>query len=174
MSEAKAYGTWDTVDGRHVLQFVLSVPYPVERVWQAISTPAELEQFFPAAAPWTPAAGESLDLGGMTLEVTAVESPHRLAWVFAGQEQRFDLVAEGAGTQLSFTHVFDDLPVAQTATGWETYLSRLEPLLAGEPLTEEQAHHDWLYIHDLYAQKFDVDPEPGRQWAAEYLPSSQS
>lgn len=174
MTDGTAYGTLETIDGRPALRFELALAYPIERVWQAVSVPAELACFFPGAADWTPAKGEVIDLGGSTLEVTEVERPHRLAWVMAGQPQSFELTAaEGGGCRLIFTHVIDDLPVAQTATGWETYLSRLEPHLAGAHLSDQEAHEPWREIHERYAERFGVDPGPGRRWAAEHLPAGR-
>ncbi len=172
MNETTAYGSLEAVDGRPTLRFDLALPYPVERVWQAVSSPRELERFFPGAAEWTPAEGETIDLGGATLEVSKVDAPHRLAWTMAGQPQSFELTATETGCRLVFTHVIDDLPAAQTATGWQTYLSRLEPHLAGEHLSEEEAHRHWREIHEGYAERFGVDPEPGRRWAAEHLPTT--
>lgn len=86
---------------------------------------------------------------------------------------RFELVPTDSGCRLTFTHVIDDLPAAQTASGWETYLSRLEPHLAGGHFSEEEAHRPWRDIHERYAERFGVDPEPGRRWAAENLPDRQ-
>jgi hypothetical protein len=68
---------------------------------------------------------------------------------------------------LIFTHVLGDRALAaQTATGWHTYLSRLEPHLAGGYLSEEEAHKGWEEIHERYAERFGVDPTPGRRFAA--------
>lgn len=172
MPEPIAYGTLETVEGRPMLRFERTVPYPIERVWQAVTVPAELSRFFPGAADWTPESGEVIDVGGMSMEVNKVEAPRLLSWTFAGQPQCFELTAEGDGCRLVFTHVIDDLPAAQTATGWEVYLSRLEPHLAGGYLTDEDAHRPWREIHERYAEKFGLDPEPGRQWAAQNLPAS--
>ncbi|OYN90542.1 hypothetical protein CGZ92_01285 [Parenemella sanctibonifatiensis] len=172
--EPRAYGTLETVEGRPTLRFERSLDHPIERVWQAVSTPSELEQFFPGAADWTPVAGEVIDAGGMSVEVTRVEAPTLLAWDFAGQPQSFELSADGDGCRLVFTHVVDDLPAAQTATGWEIYLSRLEPHLAGGHLSQEEAHRPWTEIHERYAERFGVDPEPGRRWAAEHLPLGEA
>lgn len=169
MTDKTAYGTLERIDGRSRLRFERTLAYPIERVWRAVSDPAELERFFPGAADWTPAEGETIDLGGATLEVTEVDPPNRLAWTFAGQPQSFELVAAKGGCRLTFTHVIDDLPAAQTATGWEIYLSRLEPHLAGEYLSDEEAHEPWKEIHERYAERFGVDPEPGRRWAADNL-----
>jgi uncharacterized protein YndB with AHSA1/START domain len=173
MTETMAYGTLETIDGRTGLRFELSLAYPRERVWRAVSVPSELERFFPAAVDWTPAKGETIDLGGATVEVTEVDEPRRLEWTFADQPQSFHLVAADGGCRLVFTHVIDDLPAAQTATGWEVYLSRLEPHLRGGYLSDEEAHRPWEAIHERYAERFGVDPEPGRRWAAENLPVGQ-
>lgn len=173
MNDTIAYGTLEQIDGRPGLRFERTLAYPIERVWRAVSVPAELERFFPGAAAWTPSTGETIDLGGATLEVTEVDAPNRLVWTFAGQPQSFELAAVDGGCRLTFTHVIDDLPAAQTATGWEVYLSRLEPHLAGGFLSDEEAHGPWKEIHERYAERFGVDPEPGRRWAAEHLPAGE-
>jgi uncharacterized protein YndB with AHSA1/START domain len=161
------HGTLETIDGRPALRYERTLPYPVERVWRAVSVPAELERWFPAAADWTPAVGETFEAAGATGEVTEVDPPHRLAWVYAGQLYSFDLAAHGDGCRLIFIHVLDDRDsAAQTAAGWEAYLSRLEPYLAGKPLSEEEAHEGWEDVHERYAERFGVDPAPGRRFAA--------
>lgn len=166
MTEPTAYGTLETIDGRPALRFERALAYPIERVWRAISVPAELERWFPAAVDWAPATGETFEAAGATLEVTEVAAPHRLAWVYAGQPHSFELTAQEDGCRLIFTHVIDDPAMAaQTATGWETYLSRLAPQLAGEHISEEVAHESWADIHERYAERFGVDPTPGRRFA---------
>lgn len=161
-------GTLETVDGRPALRFERVLDHPVERVWKAVSVPAELERWFPAAADWTPAVGEVFEAGGMTGEVTVVDPPHRLAWTFAGDRYAFDLTEHDAGCRLVFTHVFDDRSAAaQTAAGWDAYLTRLEPHLAGGHLSEEEAHEPWGQVHERYAERFGIDPEPGRRFLAQ-------
>ncbi|MGY2067047.1 SRPBCC domain-containing protein [Blastococcus sp. SYSU DS0619] len=160
-------GTLETIDGRPALRFERVLAHPIERVWRAVSVPAELEQWFPAAADWTPAAGEVFEAGGMTGEVTEVEPPRRLAWTFAGDRYAFDLTEHRDGCRLVFTHVFDDrTTAAQTAAGWDAYLSRLEPHLCGDRLSEEEAHEAWEEVHERYAERFGLDPEPGRRFLA--------
>ncbi len=160
-------GTLETIDGRPALRFERVLTHPVERVWRAVSVPAELEQWFPAAAEWTPAVGEVIEAVGMTGEVTEVDPPHRLAWTFAGDHYAFDLTEHDDGCRLVFTHVFDDhSAAAQTAAGWDAYLSRLAPHLAGGHLSEEEAHEPWGDVHERYAEAFGLDPEPGRRFLA--------
>lgn len=161
-------GVLETVDGRPALRFVRELPHSVGRVWKAVSTPAELEQWFPAAVEWTPRAGERIEAYGMTGEVTEAEAPRHLAWTFNGDLYRFDLEGDENSCRLSFLHVFADpsTPAAQTAAGWHTYMGRLDALLAGSPLTEEEAHRNWGEVHERYVELFEDDPAPGRDfWA---------
>ena len=72
-------------------------------MWRAISDPTELERWFPAAADWTPAPGETFEAYGATDEVTEVNAPHRLAWTFAGDRYSFELAAQEGGCRLTFT-----------------------------------------------------------------------
>lgn len=159
-------GSLETVDGRPALRFVRELPHSQERVWQTVSTPSELEQWFPAAVAWSPAAGERLEAYGMTGEVLEAEAPTLLAWTFNGDSYRFELEGDERSCRLTFLHVFGDpdTPAAQTAAGWHTYMDRLEHLLAGAPLSEEEAHAGWGELHEHYAQLLDADPAPGREF----------
>ena len=99
--------------------------------------------------------------------MTEVDEPHRLAWTFAGEQYSFDLAPADDGCRLIFIHVFDDRTrAAQTAAGWDAYLSRLEPLLDGGHLSEEEAHQPWEQVHEHYAESFGIDPTPGREFLA--------
>lgn len=156
-------GTLEIIDGRPALRFERYLAHPVERVWRAVTEPAELGRWFPAAADWRPEAGEIFEAGGQTGEITELEAPNLIAWTYARDLFRFELRAAGDGCLLVFTHVSDDLALAaQTAAGWETYLDRLEPHLAGSQLSEEDAHDPIGESHEGYAARFGLDPAPGR------------
>ncbi|MFC7584648.1 hypothetical protein ACFQYP_13595 [Nonomuraea antimicrobica] len=60
-----------------------------------------MERWFPAAADWTPARGETFEAAGESGEVTEVVPPHRLAWTYAGQLYGFDLTTDGAAAAWS-------------------------------------------------------------------------
>jgi uncharacterized protein YndB with AHSA1/START domain len=90
-------GTLETIDGRPALRFDRTLAHSVERVWRAITEPTELERWFPAAADWTPATGETFEAYGATGEVTEVDAPHRLAWTFGGERYSFELAAQEGG-----------------------------------------------------------------------------
>jgi hypothetical protein len=59
-------GTLKTINGRPALRVERTLAHSVERVWRAISEPAEPERWFPAAANWTPATGETFEACGAT------------------------------------------------------------------------------------------------------------
>lgn len=160
-------GILETIEGRPALHFERELDHPVERVWQAVSTPSELEQWFPMAAPWEPTTGEKLEVSGMYGRVLEVNAPVRLAWEFNADFYSFTLTETQGTTTLTFLHVFDlAVPTAQTAAGWDTYLQKLEALLAGQPLSDKQAFGQWDTLHEYYATEFGVDPTPGRKfWA---------
>ena len=163
-------GNLETVDGRPALRFRRNLPHPIERVWRAIIVPAELGQWFPAAAEWTPEAGETFEAGGQTGQITELEAPNQIEWTFGGQLFRFELQAYEDGCSLMFLHIFDDRPIAaQTAAGWSCYLDRLDALLSGDELSEEDAHQPIGARHEQYAVRFGVDPTPGRTFIATAL-----
>ena len=47
--EPMIHGTLETIEGRPALRFERSLTHPVDRVWRAVSVPAELGSWFPAA-----------------------------------------------------------------------------------------------------------------------------
>jgi uncharacterized protein YndB with AHSA1/START domain len=156
-----------TIDGRPALRLERYLSHPVERVWRAVSDPAEIGRWMPAAADWTPKLGEAFELGGQQGEITELDPPHVIAWMFGADRFRFTLQAQGEGCALVFIHVFDDAaPAAQTAAGWECYLDRLDAQLDGRDLSEERAHQPVGERHERYAARFGLDPAPGRAFIA--------
>jgi uncharacterized protein YndB with AHSA1/START domain len=131
-------GSRQTVDGRPALRFERRLDHSVERVWRAVTEPAELARWFVAEPAWKPEAGEELPGG----RITALEPPRLIAWTWGGQQFSFELAPDGDGCVLVFVHVFDPLagPSWQHAAGWEAYFSRLDVHLAGGFLSEQQAH----------------------------------
>jgi uncharacterized protein YndB with AHSA1/START domain len=154
-----------TVDGRPALRFERRLAHPAERVWRALTEPAELAQWFVAPVPAWPAAGEPFEAAGQPGRMVEVDAPRVLSWTWGEERYRFELRPEGGGCVLTFTHVFDERlgPAAQHAAGWDSYLDRLEALLGGGRLSEEDAHGPVAERHERYAQRFGQDPGPGRR-----------
>jgi uncharacterized protein YndB with AHSA1/START domain len=162
-------GTLESIDGSPALRFERRLPHPVERVWRAVTEPAELEHWFVAPVPWTPTLGETFEGEGQSGRITALDPPHEIAWGWGDEHYSFALeAADDGGCVLRFTHVFDASygGPAQHAAGWETYFARLDAYLAGGSLSEARAHELIGELHERYAASFGEDPAPGRRMIA--------
>jgi uncharacterized protein YndB with AHSA1/START domain len=148
--------TQQTIEGRPALRLERRLPYPVERVWRAVTEPAELERWFVSAVPWTPELGESFEAAGQHGQITELDPPRRFAWRWDIELYSFDLTPDGDGCLLVFTHVFNPElgPGWQHAAGWETYFDRLAAHLAGGYLSEEEAHENIEALFSRYREQF--------------------
>ena len=148
--------TQQTVDGRPALRLERRLDHPVERVWRAVTEPAELSRWFVAPVPWTPREGETFEGGGASGRITTLDPPRLLAWEWDVEHYSFELAPEGDGCVLVFTHVFNpDLgPGWQHAAGWEMYFDRLDAHLAGGFLSEEDAHARSDALREHYRTAF--------------------
>jgi uncharacterized protein YndB with AHSA1/START domain len=161
-------GTLETIDGRPALRFERALPHGVERVWRAVTEPAELARWFVAPVSWTPALDETFGPAGQGGRITELQPPHVIRWEWGAERYAFELRQDGDGCVLTFTHVFDDKhgPAAQHAAGWEAYFARLDAHLAGGALSEERAHDRIGELHERYSARFAQDPAPGRKMIA--------
>jgi uncharacterized protein YndB with AHSA1/START domain len=133
-------GTYCEHDGRPAVRFERSYPYPVERVWRAVTEPAELVRWFPSAVELEPREGGTVRfsgdpyLEGSTGVVLTWDPPHRLAFSWGPDELHFALEAVGAGCRLILINVLDDrTTAARNAGGWHVCLAELVKLLDGVP-----------------------------------------
>lgn len=164
-------GTQETIDGRPALRFERRLPHAVDRVWRAVTEPSELVRWFVAPVAWEPRLGESAEVFGQHFEITELDPPRVITWVWGGERYSFELAPDGDGCALVFTHVFNPElgPAAQHAAGWETYFARLDAVLGGGALSEEEAHQPVGELHELYVARFGSDPAPGRRMVASML-----
>jgi uncharacterized protein YndB with AHSA1/START domain len=149
-------GSQQVVEGRQALRFERRLPHSVERVWRAVTEPAELARWFVAEVPWTPTDGEEFEAGGETGRITRLDPPRLIAWTWGVERYSFELTADGDGCVLVFTHVFNPElgPSWQHAAGWETYFNRLDAHLAGGFLSEEDAHAGIDHLLQGYRDAF--------------------
>jgi uncharacterized protein YndB with AHSA1/START domain len=137
------YGTIETLDdGRYVLRYERQLSHPVEQVWEALTDPDQVEQW------WARADVELAEGGRARFEwlngdavaegrVTRLEPPRtiefdtdihgRLLW---------ELEPEGAGTRLTLTvtAALPDEHLASVRAGWHVHLDFLEDALDGRPV----------------------------------------
>ena len=151
--------TYLDIDGRPALRFERRLAHPVEKVWRAVTDPAELKHWFPAEVTVDLRVGGAMRfvftddvMPPSDGEVTELDPPRRFAFTWMEDTLSFDLEPADDGCVLTFTHVFDERDrAARDAAGWHYCLTQLERRLAGEPAqapTGEQTQEH----RDLYEQ----------------------
>ena len=165
-----ADGTIETRDGRHVLRYERRLAHPIERVWGAISQPAELRG-------WLADADLDLTLGGRvelrwlntddegnravaTGTVSALDAPRLLELDIEPHGiLRYELAEDGDGTVLTFT-VTTPAPNEQlmpAVAGWHIHLEHLADALDGRPVDwpawSEEHRPRWDELHASYVAR---------------------
>ena len=151
--------TLHTAGGRSVLRFERALRHSPEKVWPALTDPAELAHWFPARVEvdlrpggrmrFVFPAGEGPTLEG---EVTALDEPRLLEYTWGESVLRFELRPDGAGCVLVFTHAFDTpAEAAKFAAGWHLCLDGLQARLDGAPAPSPDG---WGGHHERYVRSF--------------------
>jgi uncharacterized protein YndB with AHSA1/START domain len=154
------YGTIETLDdGRYVLRYERRLRHPVDKVWEALTDPAQVEEW------WARAEVELAEGGRARLEwlngdavaeghITRLEPPRtiefdtdihgRLLW---------ELEPDEDGTRLTLT-VTAELPddyLASVRAGWHVHLDFLEDALDGRPVDWSNWPKDrWAKHNEVY------------------------
>jgi uncharacterized protein YndB with AHSA1/START domain len=160
-SDRSRYGTVHKHEDGYQLRFERQLPHPVEKVWAALTNPAQRAQWL--------APGEiELTLGGQVSlaftdgdgvidgRVTAIAPPRLLEFTWTDQDNdfgfvRWELIANDGDTRLVLTHTVPEsarefgLPML---AGWHSLLDRLAALLDDQPFAPDR----WQALHDDYAR----------------------
>jgi uncharacterized protein YndB with AHSA1/START domain len=152
----------ERADG-YQLRFERQLPHPVERVWAALTDPAQLAQWLaPGEMELTPGGRVHLAFsdgdGVIDGQVTALAPPRLLefTWTDEGNDLgvvRWELAAEDGGARLVLTHNVPETARAfglPALAGWHSLLEKLTVLLDGQPVSA--AGDRWQELHDHYAQ----------------------
>jgi uncharacterized protein YndB with AHSA1/START domain len=152
----------DVADDRSTLRFDRFIPHGRERVWRAVTDPAELARWFPGAVVYEPRVGAPMqfDFGGehgldpWPGEVLEWDPPRVFAFAWNEDILRFELDEADAGTELVFTHSFAHQPgkAARDASGWSACFEAFDALLDGRPLAS--AEDAWRDHKDEYTAAF--------------------
>jgi uncharacterized protein YndB with AHSA1/START domain len=161
-------------DDRWTLVFVRDLRHPPEKVWAALTEPAQVGQW----APYT-VDRNLATIGDATLSmidadasedlpasVRRAEPPTLLEYTFGTDLLRWELAATDAGTRLTLRHTVQDRDwMPKVAAGWHICLDVAERLLDGRPIGPirggEARDHGWDGLHDGYARKLGV---PATGW----------
>jgi uncharacterized protein YndB with AHSA1/START domain len=157
------HGTYGTVDDRHALTFERRLAHPVERVWRAVTDPAELAHWFPCSVRGDVAPGGRLtfefpggEMPAMHGDVVELDAPRRFAFTWGDDELRIELDPAGDGCLLRFTCLFSDPERAsRDAAGWHVCLDLLERHLGGAATRSpsSDATPEWRALYDEYQRR---------------------
>jgi hypothetical protein len=94
--------------------------------------------------------------------VKRAEAPKRLEFDWGGQDIRWELEPQGAGTRLTLRHDIDRRYLSMGAAGWHVCLDVLDCFLAGEPIgrmagPETMKFSGWQRLNTEYAKQFGVE-----------------
>lgn len=163
-------GTLITLDGHPALRFERRYRHPIERVWRAVTDPAEMAAWFPSNVEGERAVGAELSFADDAQRAAAMEAgeptradgpifrgkvvtydpPKVFAFTWGWELLRFELIPDDDETVLVFTHHLSHRSVAaRNGAGWHACLAALDELLS-EP-TEDTS--DWMRVYDDYVER---------------------
>jgi len=141
-----------------------------ERVWQALTDPAQLREWAPFDADRNLGkAGTAVKLTTVgapaphvsETSITRAEAPKVLEYSWGGQEMRWELEAVGSGTRLMLYHNIDRRFISMGTAGWHICFDVLDRLLGGTPIGRivagEAMKFDWQRLNREYALQFGVE-----------------
>ena len=156
-----------TVDERPVLRLERRLKHTPEKVWHAITDPAELAHWFPAKVDADLRAGGAIRFTfpgedtTTTGRVVTVDPPREFTFVWNDDTLRWLISPDGDGCLLEFTHTFGrgdpaiaKLAAGRNATGWDVCLDALDARLAGQDF-EQPAQ--WHAAMASYVEEFGLD-----------------
>jgi uncharacterized protein YndB with AHSA1/START domain len=153
------------------LILVRELRHSPEKVWQALTDPAQLREWAPFEADGnlgTPGSAVNLTWVGTPqvteTKVTRAEAPKVLEY----NDIRWELEASGGGTRLTLWHSIDRRFVAWGAAGWHICFDILERLLEGDPIgriagADAMKFGGWQRLRGEYEKQFGVE---GKNWSS--------
>lgn len=153
-------GTYISYDGRPAVRFERRFRHAIERVWDAVTRPEEISQWFPSTVSFEPRRGGTIRFSGdpnveaSTGTVLAFDPPRRLAFTWGGDELHLELVGNGdLGCSLTLINVLEARDAAaRNAAGWSVCLAELTTLVstgrAGGPHSD--SGETWRTHYDAY------------------------
>ncbi|MFI6402186.1 SRPBCC family protein [Streptomyces sp. NPDC050548] len=155
-------GTYLTLDdGRPAVRFSRVYDQPLDRVWQFVTDPDQLAQWFPSRAEFEMRPGGTVTFSGdpnmpeSTGKVIAVDPPRHLSFEWGGDELHFDLEeVEEKRTRFTLTNVLSAADTAsRNGAGWEVCLAALDAKARGERVAGPHAGAGapWKAFYDGYS-----------------------
>jgi uncharacterized protein YndB with AHSA1/START domain len=156
----------DTIGGKAVVRFERRLAHAPEKVFRAISDPAELRHWFPAAMETELRAGapirftfEEHDIDAPGGEVLEVDPPKLFVYTWGDDVLRWEIVPEGDGCRLFFSQTIAGGGIsggrpgsARNAAGWDVCLAALAARLDGDAAPEIP----WFPLFEAYVERFGL------------------
>jgi uncharacterized protein YndB with AHSA1/START domain len=153
------------------LVLVRELRHPPEKVWEALTDPAQLREWAPFDAD------RSLGTAGTTVKlatvgaparhvyettVTRADAPRVLEYSWGGGQLKWELEPLGAGTRMTLWHQIDRRFIAMGAAGWHVCLDVLDHLLEGTPIGriaggDALKFAGWQRLNAEYSGQFGVE-----------------
>ena len=152
------------------LVLVRELRHSPEKVWEAITDPAQLREWAPFVADG------SLGTVGATVKLTTVaaprptvseatvtraDAPKLLEYNWGDHDMRWELEALGGGTRLTLWTNIGHRFIAMGAAGWQICFDVLDHLLSGTPLGRivgpDAMKFGWQRLHAEYAKQFGIE-----------------
>jgi uncharacterized protein YndB with AHSA1/START domain len=152
------------------LVLVRELRHSPEKVWEAITDPAQLREWAPFVADG------SLGTAGTTVKLTTVaapkptvseatvtraDAPKLLEYNWGEHDMRWELEALGGGTRLTLWTNIGHRFIAMGAAGWQICFDVLDHLLSGTPLGRivgpDAMKFGWQRLHAEYAKQFGIE-----------------
>jgi uncharacterized protein YndB with AHSA1/START domain len=133
--------TYLVVGGRPAVRFTRTYPHPRSRVWEAVTRPEELGQWFPSTVEIELTVGGQVRFSGdpsmenSTGTVLTCDPPARLSFTWGDSELHFELAEDAPGScRFTLTNVLGlRNEAARNAAGWAVCLFELDKVVAGTP-----------------------------------------
>ena len=146
------------------LILVRELRHSPEKVWQALTDPAQLREWAPFVVDGSLGAVGTVNLtwvGAPTpieTRVTRAVAPRLLEY----DDTRWELEALGSGTRLTLWHNIDRRFISWGAAGWHISFDVLERLLAGDPIgrilgPDAMKLSGWQRLTAEYARQFGIE-----------------
>lgn len=153
------------------LVVVRQLRHSPERVWKALTDPAQLREWAPFDADGSlGAAGAKVHLTTAgapkphvtETTVTRAEAPHLLEYNWGGFDMRWQLEDSDGGTRLTLWTNIDRRYISMGAAGWHVCFDVLDHLLGGQPIgrtigPDAMKVEGWQRLHAEYAEQFGVE-----------------
>jgi uncharacterized protein YndB with AHSA1/START domain len=152
------------------LVLIRDLRHAPEKVWSALTDPAQLREWAPFDADRTldtSAPVKLTTIGAPTPLVSETiikraDAPKLLEYNWGGGDLRWELEPVASGTRLTLWHNINRGYIAMGAAGWHVCFDVLDRALAGEPIgrivgPEAMAFDGWQRLHAEYANQFGVE-----------------